>query len=216
MKNKQSIAYFLGREQQTINLIKNRLIAEFHPQVIFFVNSVFDNKTERSILIHKSNSGLWAYQVTLLLVFHQNSKPTDEELQKFRFTLDTPITLNLVTCTLTQMHEQLSNYSLFFTWVRAKGIVLYAQDGALLKLPNITFSLKNYQEQMNLWHEQDPTFSTAYTQQLQPLPEEKILKAAPVGDKHKESQQSNEDNKNIVIRNYGTLNLNIKKDELET
>lgn len=216
MKNKQSIAYFLGREQQTINSIKNRLIAEFHPQVIFFVNSVLDNKTERSTLILKSNSGLWTYQVTLLLVFHQNSTPTDEELQKFRYTLDTPITLNLVTCTLPQMQEQLANFSLFFTWIRAKGIVLYAQDGALAKLQLNTFPLKNYQEQMNQWQKQDPTFSTAFTQQLQPLPEKKIEATKQENEKHKEHHLTNDDNQNIVIQSYGTLNLVIKSDELKT
>lgn len=216
MKNKQSIAHFPGREQQIINLIKNRLNVEYHPQIIFFVNSKYVNHIDRSALNIKSKEERWSYSLSLLLVFQENTVPTQEQLQKFQQTLETTITLNLLTCSLPQMQEQLANYSLFFTWIRAKAIVLYKQDGAIEKLQHITFPLKNYQEQMNQWQKQDPTFSTAFTQQLQPLPEKKIEATKQENEKHKEHHLTNDDNQNIVIQNYGTLNLVIKSDELKT
>lgn len=195
---KHSIAHFSGHEQQALHTIKNLIVDQLKPLMIFYIKSRYQSCLERSTFSNMQKEDTRNYAVWLLLIQQDDAAINNVRNLLLNEALPDGYNVHTIHYTLSQVTAYLKTYSLFFCWLLRFGILLHQREGALEKLPVPTISKRQYASQVRGWLQSFPDLVDGIDIKLNPVPV-----------RHHYYHQSPCKNENRLIRINGRGHLTI-------
>ena len=202
MKKQRSIAHFTHSEQQALHSIKNVIVSQLNPLLIYYIDSTYTYHSGRSSLPPRIKEQQWDFKARMLLIYDNNQQPDTLQEQQVHQSLADNLSLDMIAFSIDEMATQLTEYSLFFCWIYKRGIVLFERNGAVDRFTVPTFSIRAYADSVAEWYRHDAALATATTARLHPLPDKGDLSTTKAAELE-----------SIIIKNYGSLKLSIKVTE---
>ncbi len=181
MKKHTSISHLSGKEQNTLHAIKNLLLEQVQPLLIYCFNSTAVNTVQRNCFRSSKRTEEFNFSADLLVVVMDES-PIDDTRTKEIETLAAALgKVRLDIHTLAVTKKLLEERSLFFSWVHRTAIVLYQRGNTMQLLPPRIAGLPEYRQQVE-------QFLIKYPDIMDYLPE-KLVTIKPATETQKAQPQ---------------------------
>jgi len=170
MKTRHAINHFPGREQRALSQIKNVIVSRYHPLLIYYISSSNSLHTSRSCFQNFKNHQRWFFNCDLLVIMPDGATLPESAAQELESLSKEYSRIRLITHPLSYVIQQMQAYSLFFQWIRHRGIILFERDGVGKILPEPVENMKQYRCQAEQFFKECPDYHHYKHTQLLPLP----------------------------------------------
>ncbi len=170
MNHKKSIAHFQGREQQLLFRIKNVLVDQVQPLIIYLLGCQIMSNSKRNCFLQPQRTDTWQFSCDLLLILPEGKDmPADMAANLICCSPDLA-DVRLMSYSLAFMQQQIKDRFLFFNWVRRSGIVLYEKGEVLGQLPPRLPKHNAYAHQAARYYLAHPDYAHHLDEKLAALP----------------------------------------------
>lgn len=170
MKTRHAINHFSGREQRALSQIKNVIVSRYYPLLIYYVSSSNALHASRSCFQNFKNHQRWFFNCDLLIIMPDGTDLPDHAARELESISKEYSRIRLIAHPMSYVIQQMQTYSLFFQWIRHRGIILFERDDAAKRLPEPVENMKQYRQQADQFFKNYPDYRQ-YTQiRLSPLP----------------------------------------------
>jgi len=173
MKTHHAINHFSGREQIALNAIKNALISRYHPLLIYYISSSNALHASRSCFDNYKVHQRWFYNCDLLVVMPDGLDLPENASEELESISKEYSRIQIFAHPISYIIQQMQTYSLFFQWVRHRGIILFERDNASKSLPEPIANMKQYRQQAERFFKEFPDYRPYGQTRLSPLPSQK-------------------------------------------
>lgn len=182
MKKRKSISHLNGREQHHLHAVKNLLLEQVQPLLIYCYNSKAITTLHRNCFASSKRMEEFDFSADFVAVV-MDENPINEtrtiEIEKLAASFGN---VRLEIYTLTGMKKLLEGSSFFLSWVHRSAILLYERANTMQLLPPPIAGRPEYREQAE-------KFSIKYPVLAEYLPEKLVpIKPAPESPKTQPQQ----------------------------
>jgi|GEM_PF-2707118 len=170
MKTRHAINHFPGREQRALFQIKNAIVSRYHPLLIYYVSSSNALHASRSCFQNFKNHQRWFFNCDLLIIMPDGTELPDHAARELESISKEYSRIRLIVHPMSYVIQQMQAYSLFFQWIRHRGIILFERDDAGKRLPEPVENMKQYRQQADQFFKNYPDYRPYTQTRLSPLP----------------------------------------------
>lgn len=170
MSHKKSIAHFQGREQQLLFKIKNSLVDQLQPLIIYVIGCQITTSSKRNCFLRPQRTDTWQFSCDLFLVLPEGKQLPEHIVADIKCLSPDLAEVRVLHATLDLMQQQIKEQSLFFNWLRRNGIVIYEKDNELQQLPPRLPKHIAYEQQATQYYLANPNYEHHIETKLVPLP----------------------------------------------
>lgn len=170
MRTPDSIDHLTGTEQTNLRCIKNKIVGQFHPLLIYYFDSHYSTCVKRSCFAAKTIEEK-TFSCSILIVLPNDMGLLDNMQDQVTKMTNDFGKVAAFFCALDGYIQHLNERNLFFAWVRRNAVILYEKDNASARLPE-AISKRHYRKQAECFYVQNPTFTNYLQEKMLPLSSE--------------------------------------------